>query len=141
MKLRDATPDDLAYVSERSISRGVKEHPQSIDLVYALEDDAGAVLVVGGMKLIAPGVGWAWLDFTDSVRVHKYSVIRVVRDWLLTMMRTQGLHRVMASVREDFPEAISLVEHLGFKAESTMWRFFGDADGLMYSIVKEPTDV
>lgn len=131
MILRDAMLEDLAIVAESSISRGVKEHTASVDIVYALEHD-GHVIAVGGLKLLNPTVAWAWIDFTAEVREHVKDVYRATTEWLDTMMTTHGLKRVMASVDPDFTQAIRLVEHMGFELESVMLRFFGDRPGLLY---------
>ena len=39
MQLREATQADLEYMAGHSISRGQKEFPVSIDVVYCLEHD------------------------------------------------------------------------------------------------------
>jgi RimJ/RimL family protein N-acetyltransferase len=49
------------------------------------------------------------------------------------LAKDKGIKRGQAYVDVNFPEAIRLVEHLGFERESIMKRFIGDGDAAMYA--------
>lgn len=139
MLFRQANATDIAEVSLTSISRGIKESPEAIDFVVALEHD-GKVLGVGGIKLMVPGTAWVWMDWSKSALSHTSTIYRVTKEWLEQSMRTYCITRAMAAVRPSFQRAIRTVEHLGFHRESTMKRFFGDEDGIMYVKFMEHTN-
>ena len=131
MLIRNATPTDIKAVAVMSISRGNKEFPESVDHVYAAEHD-GAVLGVGGIKLMTPTVAWCWMDWSEGIRGHMIPIYRMVWDWLDTLVKLHGLKRLMAAVECDFPEAIRTVEHLGFHQESIMLNWNGDKSAYLY---------
>jgi hypothetical protein len=136
MIFREATERDLLYVAQRSISRGPKEMLVKTDFVYALEDH-GEVLAVGGLKLLLPTTGWVWMVWTPKALEHRMRVYRTAKEWLELLMRTHRLKRVMAAVECDFFAAIRTVEHLGFKQESVMQKFFGNEPGYLYCKLAE----
>jgi len=131
MKIRDLTTDDLNFMAEHSVSRGLKEYPATVDLSFALEDD-GQLIGTGGLKLLNKTSAWCWMDWTAEAKGTPYTVFRIVDEYLEKLAKDLGLRCVMAAVRIDFPEAIRTVEHLGFQREGTMVRFYGDSDADFY---------
>ncbi len=138
MIIRDATPEDLARVAETSISRGIKEHPPTIDYVYAVEHE-GEILCVGGVKMMNPSSAWVWVDMSAFATTHLIMTYRSIRDWMEEMMEVHGIQRLMAAVVCDFNEAIRMAEHLGFKCESVLRKWKNDKDAFMYVKFKEKT--
>lgn len=137
MNLRQATADDIAKVAQTSISRGPKEQPQSVDWVYALDDD-GEILAVGGFKVLNATVAWLWIDLAEAARGKMVFVYRVIRSYIDGWAGKQGFKRLMAAVDCTFPEGIRLVEHLGFEREATLERFFDTGPAYLYArLIKE----
>ncbi len=131
MDFRIATEDDLKEVAKTTVSRGCRELPESIDLVYALEHE-GKVLGVGGVKLMNAATAWVWLDVAAVGKEHMILAYRLIRNWLNAFMAEQGIVRLMAAVDCEFPEGILLAEHLGFERESVAKRFFDTRDAYIY---------
>jgi len=132
MDIRLATDDDLKAMADDSISRGcLGQIPDTTDFAYAIEDD-GALLAVGGVQLMNPTTAWAWIDLAAQAPDKMVGLFRLIRDHLDSLMREKGLTRLMAAVLVDFPEAVRLVEHLGFVRESRMARWLGDKAAFMY---------
>jgi len=134
MEFREATTDDLVEVSKTSISRGLKEFPESIDRQWALSHE-GVVLGVGGIKWLTPTTAWAWMDWAKAALDYKAVAIRLIRDFLRGLMNEDGMLRLMAAVDPAFPAAVRTAEALGFKRESVMPKFFGDKPAIMYVLL------
>lgn len=127
---------EIVKANAVSLSRSVT--PVDItDYVYALEHD-GALLAVGGIKLMNPTTAWAWLDLTPHGLKRIKSTYRVIRDWLDVMVAEHGLYRLMAAVECDFPQAVRTVEHLGFVKESVMQNWTGDKPAYLYARLHTP---
>jgi hypothetical protein len=133
MQLREATSHDITLVQAITTSGSIgQDVPLLIDLCWALEHDS-TLLMVGGFKLIAPGVAWCWMSWTPAVREHVYHAYRVVLEWTDLAMRAHGIRRLMAAVDPDYPEAVRTITHLGFHRESIMEHWFGvDQSAHMY---------
>lgn len=131
MEFRHATQDDIGDVAETTISQGIKDVPECIDLVYCLEHE-GKKLAVGGVKLLVPGTAIAWFSYSQHAKDHIITVYRTTKEWLAKLMEIHSLTRVMAFVRADFPAAIRTAMHLGFELETTMPRFFGEDAAMVF---------
>lgn len=130
MEFRETTQDDLDYVADHSVSRGIQKLcPEQTDFCYTLEHD-GVPLQIGGFRLINSTTVWCWVDMTT----HAYSIVcyRAMKEWIDIFVKEHGIKRLQAYVECDFTEAIRLVQHLGFKKESTMKNFVGDKDAFLY---------
>ncbi len=136
MKIRDATVEDMKEVSETSISRGIKEQITATDYVYALEDE-GVVLCVGGIKMMNETSAFVWIDMAAAATKQLIVVYRTLWDWMDTLIKVHNIQRLMAAVICDFNEAIRMVEHLGFKRESTMRNWKNGKDAYLYVRFKE----
>ena len=131
MNFRKAKTEDLEYVAQHSISKGIKEFPTSVDHIFTLEHE-GDILGVGGFKLLNEYTAWCWMDWTNSALVYKISTYRVVREWLDEFRKQFGIKLLMAAVREHFAEAIRTVTHLGFEKSIRLPKFFGEEDAYLY---------
>ncbi len=132
MEFRETTTEDLVFVANHSVSRGLqKQQPEQIDYCYTLEHE-GKVLGVGGFRLINLTTAWCWTDWSDLTEGHIITVYRIVKEWIDLFAKEHNLKRLQAYVECDFPEAERMVKHLGFKWESNMKNFMGDKDASMY---------
>ena len=57
---------------------------------------------------------------------------RVIREGIDQFCKNQNIRRLQAYVECDFPQAIRMVQHLGFEKESIMKNFMGNNDAFMY---------
>lgn len=132
MIFRETIQKDIDFVADHSVSRGISKHqPERIDYCYTLEHE-GKVLCIGGFRLINLTTAWCWLDLTDVAGVYIIVCYRVIKEWLDIFVEEHGIKRLQCYVECDFPEAIRMVEHLGFKEESVMKNFVGDKGAYMY---------
>ena len=132
MKFRETTQEDMDYLANHSISQGVtKQQPEQIDFCYTLEHE-GTPLGIGGFRLINPTTAWCWVDLSDTSGKYIRTVYRVISEWIDEFSKNHNLRRLEAYVRIDFPEAIRMVEHLGFERESVMSDFIGEESAYLY---------
>lgn len=119
-------------MANHSVSRGIaKYQPEYIDFCYTLEHK-GKPLGIGGFRLINMTTAWCWLDMTDLSDTHVIVWYRVIKEWIDIFVKEHNIKRLQAYVEPDFPKAIRMVQHLGFKKESIMKNFMGDKDASMY---------
>ena len=132
MNFRETTQEDLDFVSNHSVSRGIlKRQPECIDYCYTLEHEEEP-LGIGGFRFINTTTAWCWLDMTDLAGEYIIVAYRVIKEWMEIFVKEHGIKRLQAYVELDFPEAIRMVQHLGFEKESIMKSFVGDKDVSMY---------
>ena len=130
MIIREAIEEDFNHI--KSISRGIQKHcPEQVDFTYTLEHE-GDPLMVGGFRLINLTTAWCWVDMSTSSRRHLRASYRTLKEWIDQFSAEHGIRRLQAYVECDFPEAVRMVEHLGFVWESDMENFMGDKDASMY---------
>jgi len=133
MEFSAATQDDLELAAEAE-GPDIREYPRSIDYPVSLRHE-GQLLAVGGIKLLWMGTAWAWFFWFPAARAHKYTLYRVVKEWLDVQIAVHGLKRVMAAVHQDYPEGCRTVEHLGFEVEAVLPRCFGEQTGVLYRLL------
>jgi RimJ/RimL family protein N-acetyltransferase len=132
MIFREATEEDLSYISFNSASRGIqKQCPEQIDYLYTLEHE-NEPLGVGGFRLINLTTAWCWVDLSEKGHNHVIKTYRTIKEWIDTFAKAHKIRRLQAYVEEDFPQAIRMVEHLGFERESVMKNFIDDKSCYMY---------
>lgn len=132
MNFRETTQEDIDFVADNSVSGGiVKQQPGKIEYCYTLEHE-GRPLGIGGFRLINLTTAWAWVDLTHLSGSHIIQCYRVIKEWIEIFVEEHKLKRLQAYVKVDFPEAIRMVEHLGFEWESTMPNFVGNTPAYMY---------
>ena len=132
MNFRETTQEDLDFVANHSVSRGIlKRQPECIDYCYTLEHE-GNILGIGGLRLINATTMWAWTDWTHLAGEHIIVAYRTVKEWLGIFAKEHGIKRAEAYIECSFPEAIRLVEHLGFHRESVMPNFVGKEPAYLY---------
>lgn len=162
MALRETTLADIEFVIEHSVSRGCfKDQPPVTDFVYTLdyEDEvcwegqaltweneviaSVFILGIGGLKLINKTTAWAWVDITDRAAKYMTAGYRVIKEFMDKLADSQGLRHLQAYIEVDFPEAIRMAEHLGFRRECRMRQFTGEngeKDAYLYVRILERAD-
>lgn len=132
MEFRLATQEDLDYVAENTVSRGMLKYaPEQTDHIYTIEHE-GLPLAVGGFRLINLTTAWCWIDMTPISHEYIKTFYRITSEWIDSFAKEHNLSRLQAYVECDFTEAIRLVQHLGFTKESIMEKFMGEKDAFMY---------
>lgn len=136
MQLRDTTQADILYLANHTASRGCfRNQPPKLDYVYTLMHE-NEILGIGGIKMISEGTAWAWIDASDKAKPFMVKgdikVYKLIRDYMKVVVELTDIHRLQAAIEVDFPEAIRMVEHLGFERESIMKHWKGDKSAYMY---------
>ena len=132
MIFREMLQSDIDFVKDHSVSRGILgKQPERTDYCYALEHE-GKILGIGGIRLINMTTAWAWVDITDCAGEHIIVGYRVIKEWMDILTKEKGIRRLQAYIDPDFPEAVRMIEHLGFEYEFTMKDFLPNGDAYMY---------
>jgi RimJ/RimL family protein N-acetyltransferase len=132
MKLREMTTEDMEYMKDNSVSRGILKHqPECLEFCYSLEHE-GNLLCIGGIRLINTCTAWCWLDLSHHAGKEMRTVYRIIKEWILEIVKEKGIKRLQAYVELDFPEAIRMVQHLGFEKEGILKDFLPSGDASMY---------
>jgi len=133
MNFREMTEQDVEYMKTHSVSRGILKHqPIQTEFCFTLEN-RGNILGIGGFRLINQTTAWCWCDLTEWSHDHVIVTYRVIKEWIDIFVETHGLKRLQAYIEPDFPEAIRMIQHLGFKKESTLESFLPDGrNAFMY---------
>ncbi len=139
MEFRKATQEDLDYVRTNPFEGAVKDYPylevpddNTYTVIY--EDE---IVAVGGLQMKWEGVGTLWLILTEDCKkygIHGLLALEVIRDKTNYLIEKNHLWRAEATIRVGFPQAIKMIEFLGFQREGTMRMFFPDkTDAYLYS--------
>ena len=141
MEFRQATQEDFIYVKNNPYEGAVKDYPHAEvpdENTYAVIFE-GNLVAVGGVQVKWKGVGLMWLILTADCKKHgiygvlALSAIKQKTDYL---MEKNGLWHAQATVSPDFPEAIKMIEFLGFKRKCLMEKYFPDGcDSYLYTKV------
>jgi len=133
MIFREMTKKDVEFMKDHSASRGIlNKQPKITDFCYTLEHE-GKVLGIGGIRLITLTTAWCWVDISDCAKGHIIVGYRTIKEWLNKLVEEKGIKRLQAYIEPDFPEALRMIKHLGFRYESTMKNFLPDGDAYLYS--------
>ena len=92
--------------------------------------DNGYLVACAGIYPIWEGVGEAWLLGANRLGKHKTRVAKEGRKGLHRVAEDNGLWRVQAVLRRDWPELARWARFLGMEHEGTMRKF--GADGFDY---------
>jgi len=85
--------------------------------------DNGYLVGAAGIFPLWEGVGEAWFLGASRVGKHQIRVARLVREGLLQIAEEQGMWRVQAAMRSDWPELKRWAKFLGMEHEGTMRRY------------------
>ena len=100
--------------------------------------DNGNLIVSGGIVPIFEGLGEAWLEPSDKITDYKLRMIKTLRHHIDKITEEDGLRRLQAAVRADFPEAVRFIEFMGFKREGLMEAYGPDgSDYFLYARINK----
>jgi hypothetical protein len=133
------TKEDLAEVSRNCIGPDASFATVTPGQITMRAD--GQIILVGGINWYWEGVGESWCilharsqkcRFTKC-RFTTYKALKKMHTILLN--RSKPFHRIQATVRTNWPEAIKMVEKLGYKREGLLKKYCPDgADVYMYAV-------
>lgn len=108
---------------------------------FTLADASGRVVACTGVHHFWQGTGEVWLVLSALAKVYP-RILFYLRSLLGYCQTVLGYRRLQAAVREDWPEAVRLVEHLGFTKEVVMKNYGPNGvDQTLYALVQEaPND-
>ncbi len=127
MNFRPATQEDLLYVRQNPYEGAVKDYPYMEvpdSNTYAVMYESSLV-AVGGLCVRWEGVGLLWLMLTADCKkdgIHGFRAMYAIKEKMEYLIEVNNLHRAEAYVRDDFPQAIKMIESFGFKREGLMVR-------------------
>jgi hypothetical protein len=78
------------------------------------------VVIIGGVAILWPGVGEAWVISSPLVTTYPLALTRSVKRYLGLIEKAKHLHRVQAVVLVDHPTGHRWIRGLGFKCEGMM---------------------
>lgn len=134
MELRETEQADMDFMAKHSVSRGDKSQPKELDYTYTLFHE-DKLLGIGGIKLLNMTTAWCWVNISEEAQGHMVMGYRVIKEWLDGLIKVHKLKRLMAAVQIDFPEAIRMVEHLGFTQECVMKNWKGEKSAFLYALI------
>lgn len=139
MEFRQAKQEDMAFVRNNPFEGAVKNYPY----MEVPDDNAytaiyeSAIVAVGGLQVKWEGVGLLWLILTADCKkygIHSLFALEAIKEKMEYLIEKNNLWRAEAAVRTDFPQAIKMIEFLGFEREGLMRKYFPDrTDAILYS--------
>jgi len=137
MEFRQATQEDLAFVRQNPFEGAVKNYPYleipADNCCTAVHESE--IIAVGGLVVKWDGVGMFWLMLTkDFKKAGGLTMFRAIKLYVDYLIRKNNLWRAEADIRCDFPEAIKMIEFLGFKRDCRREKYLPDkGDSYLYS--------
>ena len=139
MIFKQATQEDMDFVKANPFEGAVKNYPymevpdeNTITTIYE-----GHIVAVGGLVVHWEGVGLLWLMLTaDSKKwgFHGVLALSAIKEHVDYLIKKNNLWRAQATIRTDFPEAIKMIEFLGFERDCRMKQYNPDkTDSYLYS--------
>ena len=132
MRLASFHDDPIAFARERAGARGAK---------WALVDEHGRALGMGGFEPIMPGTINAWLLGTSEWPARKFEVVRWARRAVRWILDSKTAFRVQAHCFADDQGANRFLAVVGLKHEATLRRYAGGRDVNVWSAVNEDDPV
>jgi hypothetical protein len=141
IEFKKTTQEDLDYVRLNPYEDAVKNYPYMVapdDNCYTVIYE-GSLVAVGGLCVRWEGVGLLWLILTSDCKkygIHGVVALLAIKEKVNELIENNSLWRAEADVRVDFPQAIKMIEYLGFTRECRREQYFPDkTDGYLYSKV------
>ena len=101
-------------------------------------DDAKFITLLNGDEVDAITLFTRFCPFHCEMTVMaKYGTRKYLREVFSYPFLKLGYNRVNAFVRVDNQKSHFLCQRLGFKKEAYLQRWYGNADGIMYGMLKE----
>ncbi len=137
METRKSTQSDIEYVQANPFEEAVKGYPALAvppENCWTFLVD-GKIWAIGGYVVLWPGVGEIWMmtakDFKD--RITEMKALFVIRTKVQQFIDDGDLRRTQAVIRADFPQAIKMIEFLGFQREGYFREYYPDGcDAIPY---------
>ena len=121
----------------------VCKNPIGPDSEYAVDAEGftlradGRIIMVGGVRWFWEGVGEAWCILharSQGCRFTTYRALKILHTTCVN--RYKPFNRVQATVRTQWPEAIKMLEKLGYKREGLLRKYCPDGEDVyMYAMV------
>ena len=141
MEFRESTEEDLAYVRANPFEEAVKGFQSSVPENTFTAIFESEIVGIGGVYPIWDGVAWAWVTLTKDCKkrgLHGIIALSAIRDKMEELIEENNIKRVQCTVNPDFPAAIKMVEHFGFKLECCMEAYYPNGENaLLYSRIKK----
>ena len=139
MIFRKATQEDMAFVRLNPYEGAVKNYPYmeipDENCYTAIYESA--IVAVGGLQVKWEGVGLLWLMLTADCKkygIYGLLALEAIKEKMEYLIEKNKLWRTEAAVRVDFPQAIKMIEFLGFEREGIMRQYYPDkTDAILYS--------
>lgn len=130
LEIRPIQPGDMDFVLANPYQESAKNYPSlaapESTHTYIFDGD---IVAVGGIIDYYAGVGEAWLMLTKQCRkkeIFGLVAFGIIEKHLNKQIADHKIRTCTASARSDFPEAIKMLEALGFKYEGTRREFTPD---------------
>jgi hypothetical protein len=94
------------------------------------------ILFCGGVRVLWPGVGEAWVLCSAGIWRFARQLFRVSETIIGKVAAENNLERVQAHVRTSWDVAIRFVERLGFEREGLLRKFVNGEDYYSYARVR-----
>lgn len=139
MIFRKATQEDMAFVRQNPFEGAVKNYPymevRDENCYTALYESS--IVAVGGLQMKWEGVGLLWLMLTADCKkygIYGLIALEAIKEKMEYLIEKNNLWRAEAAVRTDFPQAIKMIEFLGFEREGIMRQYYPDkSDSYLYA--------
>ena len=130
LETRPIQEGDMDFVMANPYQESAKNYPPlaTPESTHTYIFD-GEIVAVGGIIDYYPGVGEAWLMLTKQSRKHGiFGIVAfgAIEKHLNKQIADHKIRTCTASARADFPEAITMLEALGFEYEGTRREFTPD---------------
>lgn len=121
ISMMDFRPEDRKYLEFFHTSEGFH--------TYAMVDEEGIPVAIGGFAIPWPGVADALMAFSNRVEKDNDIAVKVfwkVKSEISKAFETYNLHRMGAITRCDDERKIRWMKNLGFEEEGIMRKFSPD---------------
>lgn len=141
IEIRKLQEGDIEYARRNPLEEAVKGYPDfpvpKENCYTGLVD--GKIIGVYGVTVLWEGVGELWLILTKDVLNFKVETYKRLKQCVEELIGNCNLRRTQAVVRTDFPQAIKMMEHLGFEREGLLIDYCPDkCDVYMYAKIRRP---
>jgi len=98
----------------------------------------GRLLGCAGVRILWPGVGEAWAQFSPEIINFGKEAYVYVGEYLKKIIEDNNLHRVQGNVDSEFLIAHKYIQNLGFKIEGKMLKYGPTGrDHYLYALVRD----
>jgi len=137
--IKEAKQEDIDFVLANPVDGAKNKYPKYKIIGWAktgyIDDE---IVAVGGVVKYWEGVGEAWIYMSRVANDHPIEILRVVRKMIDLAFEELKLWRIGATARDDFPNAMKMLVHLGFSCEGHHQKYNEDgSDSWCYAKIKE----